>query len=142
MEMSLGSSDTPSDKFDQFPPTGVPGNCIQGEFAAANAIIDLLCQHLVAIGGEHEYENMLLTIYSKLNGSDSRKWTNTFTGLGFKRHHHHGSVYRGAEPMATNRDYPDVSIDRAESQVDWVGPESAGAGYSSGNSEQEWYLGF
>ncbi|KAF8106145.1 hypothetical protein N665_0147s0097 [Sinapis alba] len=35
---------------------------IRGEFAAANAIIDSLCQHLVAIGDHNEYEAVISTI--------------------------------------------------------------------------------
>ncbi|KAF8098059.1 hypothetical protein N665_0275s0029 [Sinapis alba] len=35
---------------------------IRGEFAAANAIIDSLCQHLVAIGDQSEYETVISTI--------------------------------------------------------------------------------
>ena len=35
---------------------------IRGEFAAANAIIDSLCQHLVAVGDQNEYESVVSTI--------------------------------------------------------------------------------
>uniref|UniRef100_M4DJK4 Hydroxyproline-rich glycoprotein family protein n=1 Tax=Brassica campestris TaxID=3711 RepID=M4DJK4_BRACM len=35
---------------------------IRGEFAAANAIIDSLCQHLVAIGDQNEYEGVVSAI--------------------------------------------------------------------------------
>ncbi|CAN6901781.1 unnamed protein product [Brassica oleracea] len=35
---------------------------IRGEFAAANAIIDSLCQHLVAAGDQNEYESVISAI--------------------------------------------------------------------------------
>nr|VDC63942.1 unnamed protein product [Brassica rapa] len=35
---------------------------IRGEFAAANAIIDSLCQHLVAVGDQNEYESVVSAI--------------------------------------------------------------------------------
>ncbi|ESQ35333.1 hypothetical protein EUTSA_v10007113mg [Eutrema salsugineum] len=64
---------TPSDKL-QFPPVAVAAGSwipdgrdgfiswIRGEFAAANAIIDLLCQHLVATGDHNEYEAVISSI--------------------------------------------------------------------------------
>uniref|UniRef100_A0A1J3I669 Hydroxyproline-rich glycoprotein family protein n=1 Tax=Noccaea caerulescens TaxID=107243 RepID=A0A1J3I669_NOCCA len=66
----------PSDKL-QFPPAAVAaGNWIpdgrdgfiswiRGEFAAANAIIDSLCQHLVAIGDHNEYEAVVSSVQQR-----------------------------------------------------------------------------
>ncbi|KAH0863983.1 hypothetical protein HID58_081194 [Brassica napus] len=38
---------------------------IRGEFAAANAIIDSLCQHLIAIGDHNEYEGVVSAIQQR-----------------------------------------------------------------------------
>ncbi|XP_018433676.1 RNA demethylase ALKBH10B isoform X2 [Raphanus sativus] len=38
---------------------------IRGEFAAANAIIDSLCQHLVVVGDQNEYESVISTIQQR-----------------------------------------------------------------------------
>ncbi|CAH8388905.1 unnamed protein product [Eruca vesicaria subsp. sativa] len=38
---------------------------LRGEFAAANAIIDSLCQHLVAIGDHNEYERVVSAIQQR-----------------------------------------------------------------------------
>ncbi|CAH8382334.1 unnamed protein product [Eruca vesicaria subsp. sativa] len=38
---------------------------IRGEFAAANAIIDSLCQHLAAIGDQNEYEGVVSAIQQR-----------------------------------------------------------------------------
>lgn len=38
---------------------------IRGEFAAANAIIDSLCQHLVAVADQNEYESVISTIQQR-----------------------------------------------------------------------------
>ncbi|KAL1203616.1 RNA demethylase ALKBH10B [Cardamine amara subsp. amara] len=64
---------TPSEKL-QFPP--VAGNWIpderdgfiswlRAEFAAANAIIDSLCQHLQTIGDHNEYESAIASIHHR-----------------------------------------------------------------------------
>ncbi|CAA7032548.1 unnamed protein product [Microthlaspi erraticum] len=77
MAMPPGNA-APSDKL-QFPPAAVAaaaGNWIpdgrdgfiswiRGEFAAANAIIDSLCQHLVAIGDQNEYEGVVSSIQQR-----------------------------------------------------------------------------
>ncbi|CAH2037663.1 unnamed protein product [Thlaspi arvense] len=69
----------PSDKL-QFPsaaavagnwiPDGRDGfiSWIRGEFAAANAIINSLCQHLVAIGDQNEYESVISSIQHRQLG--------------------------------------------------------------------------
>ncbi|CAN8312212.1 unnamed protein product [Cochlearia groenlandica] len=38
------------------------------EFAAANSIIDLLCQHLISIGDQNEYESVISTIQNRQLG--------------------------------------------------------------------------
>ncbi|AEE29212.1 putative alpha-ketoglutarate-dependent dioxygenase AlkB-like superfamily [Arabidopsis thaliana] len=67
-----GNVTTPSEKL-QFPP---PANWIpderdgfiswlRAEFAAANAIIDSLCQHLQAVGDHNEYESVIGSIHHR-----------------------------------------------------------------------------
>lgn len=76
MAMPPGNVTTPSEKL-QFPPP--PANWIpderdgfiswlRAEFAAANAIIDSLCQHLQAIGDHNEYESVIGSIHHRRLG--------------------------------------------------------------------------
>ncbi|XP_010458983.1 PREDICTED: uncharacterized protein LOC104740153 [Camelina sativa] len=76
MAMPPGNVTAPSEKL-QFPP--VAGNWIpderdgfiswlRAEFAAANAIIDSLCQHLQTIGDQNEYESVIGSIHHRRLG--------------------------------------------------------------------------
>ncbi|CAN7020725.1 unnamed protein product [Brassica rapa subsp. trilocularis] len=73
MAMPPGNVAPPSDKLQFTPPIAVAGSWIpderdvyiswmRGEFAAANAIIDTLCQHLQAIGDQSQYDAVISAI--------------------------------------------------------------------------------
>ncbi|CAN6878864.1 unnamed protein product [Brassica oleracea] len=73
MAMPTGNVAPPSDKLIQFPPPAVAGSWIpderdvyiswiRGEFAAANAIIDTLCNHLQAIGDQSQYDAVVSAV--------------------------------------------------------------------------------
>ncbi|EOA39902.1 hypothetical protein CARUB_v10008596mg [Capsella rubella] len=79
MAMPPGNVVTPSEKLQFPPPANVAGNWIpderdgfiswlRAEFAAANAIIDSLCQHLQTIGDHNEYDSVIRSIHHRRLG--------------------------------------------------------------------------
>ncbi|KAG2259721.1 hypothetical protein Bca4012_009126 [Brassica carinata] len=113
---------------------------IRGEFAAANAIIDSLCQHLVTIGDQSEYETVVSTIQQRQASWSQALYMQQFysiaeisyslhqaalkrrsqqrhyssggrrSGPGFNKHHHGGGGYRGGGAESMVRNNSEAKV--------------------------------
>ncbi|KAL0697755.1 hypothetical protein Bca4012_053877 [Brassica carinata] len=78
---------------------------IRGEFAAANAIIDSLCQHLVAIGDHNEYEGVISAIQHRQSSWSQVLYMQHFFPIGDVSYALEQAAWKRQQKMMPQRHY-------------------------------------
>ncbi|KAJ0247987.1 hypothetical protein HA466_0163630 [Hirschfeldia incana] len=97
---------------------------IRGEFAAANAIIDSLCQHLVAIGDHNEYEGVISAIQHRQSSWSHVLYMQHFFPIADVSYALEQAAWKRQQKMMPQRHYNSDQIGK------FGGRRSAGPGFN------------